>query len=680
MSLRSQLLAVSLLLLSLPWAGCQYLREMESTLRQGQSMATDATARAIASALREQQGLLYPVAARREPTTEVPDWYLTPSRRDVIADGYDDDWREQPHLNALPDTPAGLKLFAASRRDKLFMLIEVEDDTLRYRTPSQPGDHLLLHCVDALGANIRYQLSAEAPGLIRARAIDGRRDRFSQSIRGAWRERATGYAVEFQLPLDTRCQRLSIAVIDTQGEEESGNVQLRYDSRSYFSGTTPWLVYQVAELDDWLRAFEEPGRRIEIHDAKDWVVGRNEYSSTVAFNNTDIGTRDARDDAQDPVFWLLRVLYRAVMSGNEPIDSDSGDKPRVQAIAQILTPAGVLGSVEVSETTERYLALTDRASSRVFGISALVLLLAFAGLLSYATLLSWRIRRLRDAARAVAAQTQTPEEFPRSKAGDELGELSRSYADLLRQISEYNAYLRGLARTLSHELRTPIAVVGSSLENLDHNLKDNLNDNLKDKLNDKNVGSASTEQQDYVLRAQEGLSRLKRIVTAMSEASRIEESLEGTSYETLELGNMMRDLVNAYGTSFPQNEFELSLADGAFTLHSNGELIAQALDKLVENAASFATAGSVIELRLYADGGDFVIEVCNRGPTLPAALRERLFEPMVSLRGAGNNEDTHLGLGLHIARTIAQAHGGVLRAADLPAADGVVFSLRLPAG
>jgi hypothetical protein len=64
MSLRRQLLLVSLLLLSLPWAGCQFIREMEGALRQGQEQSLQATATAIAAVLGQQPQLIYPHSAR----------------------------------------------------------------------------------------------------------------------------------------------------------------------------------------------------------------------------------------------------------------------------------------------------------------------------------------------------------------------------------------------------------------------------------------------------------------------------------------------------------------------------------------------------------------------------------------------------------------------------------------
>ena len=104
------------------------------------------------------------------------------------------------------------------------------------------------------------------------------------------------------------------------------------------------------------------------------------------------------------------------------------------------------------------------------------------------------------------------------------------------------------------------------------------------------------------------------------------------------------------------------------------DLLAQMLDKLVENAADFAALGTSIRISL---GIDALLRVENQGPPLPDAIRESLFDSMVSLRGERFGGAPHLGLGLYIARLIAEFHGGSLRAENLPGSSGVAFEAQL---
>jgi len=101
------------------------------------------------------------------------------------------------------------------------------------------------------------------------------------------------------------------------------------------------------------------------------------------------------------------------------------------------------------------------------------------------------------------------------------------------------------------------------------------------------------------------------------------------------------------------------------------------LDKLIENAVDFAAEGTAIRISL-AVGATLVLRVENDGPPLPDTIRDSLFDSMVSQRSERSGGVPHLGLGLYIARLIAQFHSGTLRAENLPGQRGVVFEARLP--
>ena len=105
MTLRRQLLLVSLLLLSLPWAGCQFVREMEGALRQGQEQSLQATAQAVAAVLGQREELLYPNPLRRvAPPDKGEPIYAHPTDQLLIVDGYDDGWED--HWQGQPGNPA----------------------------------------------------------------------------------------------------------------------------------------------------------------------------------------------------------------------------------------------------------------------------------------------------------------------------------------------------------------------------------------------------------------------------------------------------------------------------------------------------------------------------------------------------------------------------------------------
>ncbi|MGA7985600.1 MAG: ATP-binding protein [Burkholderiales bacterium] len=320
----------------------------------------------------------------------------------------------------------------------------------------------------------------------------------------------------------------------------------------------------------------------------------------------------------------------------------------------------VAGAVVVEETTNPIVSLRSAALQRLL----LLTLAAFAGaggiLIAYATRLSHRIRRLRDEAEsAIDARGRITRLAAGSDAGDEIGDLSRSFSAMLARLAQHHAYLESMADRLSHELRTPIAVVRSSLENLQ-------------------LAPSQQESRLYIARAEEGLARLNTILQRMTEASRLEQGLRTAERERYDLVPVVRGCVEGYRLAYPNARIALTLPERRVDVEGSPDLAAQLLDKLVENAVDFCRAGEPIRVSLDEQGGEAVLSVENKGPLLPEDMQGRLFESMVSVRGERRPGAPHLGLGLYVARLIVEFHGGSIAAANLLSADGVALRARFP--
>jgi signal transduction histidine kinase len=98
------------------------------------------------------------------------------------------------------------------------------------------------------------------------------------------------------------------------------------------------------------------------------------------------------------------------------------------------------------------------------------------------------------------------------------------------------------------------------------------------------------------------------------------------------------------------------------------------LDKLADNAADFSTTGDVITVSADCENGAVVLRIHNPGPPLPDDMQTQLFNSMISVRKGDPGK--HLGLGLYIARLIAEGHEGTITAENT--AGGVTFTVRLP--
>jgi signal transduction histidine kinase len=165
----------------------------------------------------------------------------------------------------------------------------------------------------------------------------------------------------------------------------------------------------------------------------------------------------------------------------------------------------------------------------------------------------------------------------------------------------------------------------------------------------------------------------------MSEATALEQAVTSMSREPFDLGAVVRGCIEAYGDVYDDRLFEYESDAGIANVLGSADLIAQMLDKLVDNAVSFSTPGSTISIGLTTAGDEHVISVANEGPTLPASMRTSLFDSLVSVRDRDDHKG-HLGLGLYVVALIAEFHQGTVDAPDLPDGSGVVFTVTVPMG
>jgi signal transduction histidine kinase len=325
----------------------------------------------------------------------------------------------------------------------------------------------------------------------------------------------------------------------------------------------------------------------------------------------------------------------------------------------VLHGSDVVGVVMLEQTSDALLLWTNRALGSLLLGGLLTMLVAAAILFGYAGYLSWRIRKLRNAAEnALTIEGRVVGNFPRSTAVDEIGDLSRSFGRLLDQVSAYTDYLRTLGGKLSHELATPLAVVKSSLENLEQ--------------------EAMTESaRIYAERARSGAERLGALLRTLSQASRIESAIAAAEAEDFDLRGFLIGAAAGYRDLAEDRDFRVSVPDQPVPFRGAPELIHQALDKLVDNALGFCPPGGSIRLALEQKQGSIDLVLSNNGPPLPQKMQDRLFDSLISVRDGRATVSPHLGLGLYIVRLVAELHQGEASASNLPDSAGVEFRMRL---
>jgi dedicated sortase system histidine kinase len=364
---------------------------------------------------------------------------------------------------------------------------------------------------------------------------------------------------------------------------------------------------------------------------------------------------DALSDAEMAEGSVAASALQGVPARRSRLTSD-GRAVILSAAYPVWSGENVAAAVVAEETTNAARSVYGRALEQVVAVTLIVLVAGALTLLLFASRLSVRLRRLRNEAEAaIDSQGRVRGLLSGSTAGDEIGDLSRSFSTALERLAQYNRYLEAMGGRLSHELRTPIAVVRSSLDNL-------------------KMQHLPQEAGIYLERAGEGLRRLDTILRRMTEATRLEQLVREPQRERFDA----REVVRGAALAYPQSKFEVDIPDNAVLLSGSPDLYAQMLDKLVANAVDFSAGDEPIRVRLSVKDAQAVLTVSNRGARLPEAMAGKLFESMVSLRGDKGGAEPHLGLGLYIVRLVAEFHGGKADALDREDGSGVVIRVTCP--
>jgi len=673
MTLKRQLLLVSLLALMLPWSGCEFIRETESALRSGQQQMLAGTARALANSM-AQYAEEYPDRISGSLPGEQLFLHVLDKRPEI--DGYIDDWLLDPAaLKSIGGTDGPVRMAIASHKQMIYIYIDVSDRNVVYASAQtmllDDGlrfvDHVTLVSSSPPYLDERFIFSAEAPGaIVSYKPDDDGVFKPEPAITAHWQDVPGGYRVEARIPVAILGTHLGLIVNNT-----SSATQRAVRIASY-SGQTPAPVVRPSEE---LRAIAEnlvqPGTRIIVTDASGWRIAEAGTLPT-AITDTSFGSGwsaiiydllvedgTAADSAEpDPTGREQQPYVSAALDGREMASwfrgEDSG-RAIVAVAAPITDNNEVLGALVLQQGTDAILSLTNRGLVRLINLTIVATLLVAAALVGYASWLSRRIRHLSIAAEDALENETLHAALPSALAADEIVDLSRSFTHVLQQLGDYNSYLRTLASKLSHELRTPLAIVTSSLENLEH-----------EPLNDSSAA--------YTARAREGADRLRRILTAMSEASRVEELMQHGDPEAFDLNVVLRSTVDAYRDVYAERTFDFDCSLASAPATGSPELLIQMLDKLVDNAVDFSEPGDAIKISLAGRDESLLLAVANPGPPLPEQMRTRMFDSMVSMRTGENSR--HLGLGLYVARLIAEGHGGRIAADNVDG--GVVFEVTLP--
>ncbi len=320
-------------------------------------------------------------------------------------------------------------------------------------------------------------------------------------------------------------------------------------------------------------------------------------------------------------------------------------------------PLYLVGVAESLTPLERELFGLRRA---LLGGVVMALLLAGVGGFWLAHGALGPVARMADEARRITDRTPGSRlTAPRSR--DELSVLAEAFNDLLGRLEKALAQQRQFMADASHELRTPVSVARTAIE-----------------VSLARPARAEAEYRDCLGVVGEQMRRLSRLVEDMFTLTRADVAPLPLELERLYLDELVDDCVREARLLGTQKGVLLAWS-GPRDLELKGDerRLRQLLMNLLGNAVRHTPAGGSVEVELAAPAGAFEISVRDGGGGVPQAERERIFERFVRLDASRRTADG-AGLGLSIARVIAEAHGGSL-ALSQSDASGSTFLVRLPA-
>ncbi|MCB1649587.1 MAG: proteobacterial dedicated sortase system histidine kinase [Gammaproteobacteria bacterium] len=718
--IRFKLVFLSSFLLVVPWLGYQYILEMEEYLRRGQEEIVLGTARALATALNERPELFD--EGSYSPARQTSDLYVYPVFYPLALDDNTlVDWQDyqryelsygqhdtigtelNPHSPYARyyhyDSSLNFKLLVGEYNRFLYAYLKVVDDNIVYRSPDSlsihRNDFLQISLVSREGELKRYVVAPRGPEFLYAyEAGDDLRDisalRHEERIAGQWYEVPDGYEIELRLPLTMLGEQIGFAIYDVDDPQRRNVSSVVATSDVNDRERLGFLRRPTPEIDRIVEGMGHTNSRIQVIDRVGRIllsVGDIQSATGLALSPDPVSTTVNKywlfieDNLLHPLYYQLLTkpsndfideLYAGGTAEGAHIDSALAGAPQTQfrtipdtqtrileAAHPIVADEEVIGAVIVDQNMNGIRTFRNQALETLFNTILGVMLVISLGLFAFASRISSRIRELRNQAEGIVDDSgRLRNNIKASRSSDEIGDLSRSFSNIVERLSQYTTYLEHMSSRLSHELRTPVTVVRSSLENL-------------------GLVAQGQESEIYIQRAEEGISRLNLILTNMSEATRLEQMLQSSEKERMDLARVINGCVEGYRLAYPGYTLSTDI-EGPVLIWGVPEYIAQLMDKLIANAVEFTYPNKPISVYCHAIRDQAVVRVSNFGPYLPEEMKGRLFDSMISVRSQEKQREPHLGIGLHIARLVTEFHQGQIRAENLKEAEGVAITLAIP--
>lgn len=347
--------------------------------------------------------------------------------------------------------------------------------------------------------------------------------------------------------------------------------------------------------------------------------------------------------------------------GQQVWSVDSGGQ-KIGVAVPVQQLRAVLGVVMLTRDTTR----VDRTIQslrenilKVFGASLGITILLSIYLAASITVPIRRLAAGADLVRRGHGRQQAIPDFTRRR--DEIGDLSGSLRDMTAALWARMDAIESFAADVSHEIKNPLSSLRSAVE-------------------------TTTRIQDpeklkrLMAIIEEDVQRLDRLITDISNASRLDAELSRAEAEIVDLAELLDMLHGMYRETNEDIALDVR-ADQSVDLTVLGirDRLVQVLRNLVANAVSFSPPDGCVVLRAWREDDTVVVTVVDDGPGIPEAKLETIFDRFYTERPAGEKFGTHSGLGLNISKQIVQAHHGRITARNRTDGIGAVFRIDIPA-
>ncbi|WP_374115042.1 stimulus-sensing domain-containing protein [Ancylobacter mangrovi] len=320
---------------------------------------------------------------------------------------------------------------------------------------------------------------------------------------------------------------------------------------------------------------------------------------------------------------------------------------RFRAILGVLLLSTQGGEIDAAVAAERL------AIVRVFLVA-----IAVMGVLSFllAGTIAGPVRRLADAAERVRRRTRQRVEIPDfTRRSDEIGHLSGALRDMTDALYSRIEAIESFAADVSHELKNPLTSLRSAVETLPLAKTDNSRGRLMEVI-------------------QHDVRRLDRLITDISDASRLDAELQRQEAEPVDLTRLLNTVTGVHNDVVRGDEVRVKLAfehaagaGGEFIVPGHDSRLGQVINNLIDNARSFSPKGGEVRVtcRRLKDAVEIMVD--DDGPGIPPHALTRIFERFYTDRPEEQGFGQNSGLGLSISRQIIEAHGGRIWAENRPA-------------